>query len=418
MARTLTAIDACSIVNLLVAEMTGQDASIQTVDSSNFVSVGETILRSGTENVLNTLSLVLGRTFMAVRPYKAKLILINALETGLYTDRMRKISYYSRNAQESGAFNTDQNTNFAMGYDNGSNGGASLPTMWEQNKPIPFEYNFGGRSVWDDSTTIYEVQLQQAFRSPEDFAAFVNGIMVEKGNDIESQKEAFNRMTLLNYMAGIYDLNGVNNAAIDMTAAYNADRALSPAVTTAQILSTPSIFDDFLRFFVETVKILSNQLTHRSIKYHWSPTKTIGVDTYDILRHTPKDRQKLILYKPFFIKAEATIMPGIFNPEYLKIENFEGVDYWQNENTPMAIDVTPAIPDTSDPTQQIAGSNVALDNVLGVLFDEDALLVDYQLEEAYSTPVEARKRYRNMWWHFAKNSINDFTENGILLYMG
>ena len=418
MARTLTAIDACSIVNLLVAEMTGQDASIQTVDSSNFVSVGETILRSGTENVLNTLSLVLGRTFMAVRPYKAKLILINALETGLYTDRMRKISYYSRNAQESGAFNTDQNTNFAMGYDNGSNGGVSLPTMWEQNTPIPFEYNFGGRSVWDDSTTIYEVQLQQAFRSPEDFAAFVNGIMVEKGNDIESQKEAFNRMTLLNYMAGIYDLNGVNNAAIDMTAAYNADRALSPAVTTAQILSTPSIFDDFLRFFVETVKILSDQLTHRSIKYHWSPTKTIGVDTYDILRHTPKDRQKLILYKPFFIKAEATIMPGIFNPEYLKIENFEGVDYWQNENAPMAIDVTPAIPDTSDPTQQIAGSNVALDNVLGVLFDEDALLVDYQLEEAYSTPVEARKRYRNMWWHFAKNSINDFTENGILLYMG
>ncbi|MBO7713723.1 MAG: hypothetical protein J6S85_26560 [Methanobrevibacter sp.] len=418
MARTLTAIDACSIVNLLVAEMTGQDASIQTVDSSNFVSVGETILRSGTENVLNTLSLVLGRTFMAVRPYKAKLILINALETGLYTDRMRKISYYSRNAQESGAFNTDQNTNFAMGYDNGSNGGASLPTMWEQNTPIPFEYNFGGRSVWDDSTTIYEVQLQQAFRSPEDFAAFVNGIMVEKGNDIESQKEAFNRMTLLNYMAGIYDLNGVNNAAIDMTAAYNVDRALSPAVTTAQILSTPSIFDDFLRFFVETVKILSDQLTHRSIKYHWSPTKTIGVDTYDILRHTPKDRQKLILYKPFFIKAEATIMPGIFNPEYLKIENFEGVDYWQNENAPMAIDVTPAIPDTSDPTQQIAGTNVALDNVLGVLFDEDALLVDYQLEEAYSTPVEARKRYRNMWWHFAKNSINDFTENGILLYMG
>lgn len=24
----------------------------------------------------------------------------------------------------------------------------------------------------------------------------------------------------------------------------------------------------------------------------------------------------------------------------------------------------------------------------------------------------------NIWWHFAKNSINDFTENGILLYIG
>ena len=424
MARILTPVDACTLVQAMVEEMTGQVGSIQTVDSSNFVSVGESILRSGTENVLNTLSLVLGRTFMAVRPYKAKLMIINSMNSGLYANRMRKISFYSRPAQNSGAFNTVDNTgstlytNLAMGYDNGSNGGASLPTMWEQNAPVPLEFNFGGASVWDDSTTVYEDQLQVAFRSPEDFAQFVNGIMVEKGNDIESQKEAFNRMTLLNYMAGIYDLNSVNGAAIDMTAAYNADRGLSPAVTTAQILGTPSLLDDFVRFFVETVKVLSDQLTHRSIKYHWSPSKTIGGVTYELLRHTPKDKQKFIMYKPFWIKAEATVMPSIFNPEYLKVENFEGVDYWQNENAPMAIDVTPSIPDTSDPTAQIAGSNVALDNVLGVLYDEDAIMIDYQLDAAYSTPVEARKRYRNMWWHFKKNAINDFTENGILLYMG
>ena len=418
MARTLTPVDACAIVQAMVEEMTGQTGSVTTVNSSNFVSVGETILRSGTENTVNTLSLVLGRSFMAVREYKAKLMIMNALNSGLYANRIRKISYYSRKAQESGAFNTNLNVNHAMGYDNGANGGASLPTMWEQNAPVPLELNFGGRSAWDDSTTIYEDQLQAAFRSPEEFAAFANGIMVEKGNDIESQKEAFNRMTLLNYMAGIYDLNAVNGAAIDMTAAYNADRGLSPAVTTAQILGTPAILEDFIKFFVETVKTLSDKLTHRSVLYHWSPAKTVGGVSYELLRHTPKDKQKLIMYKPFWIKAEATVMPTLFNPQYLKIENFEGVDYWQNINNPMAIDVTPAIPDVSDPTQQIAGANVALDNVLGVLYDEDALMVDYQLDSADSTPIEARKRYRNIWWHFAKNAINDFTENGILLYMG
>ena len=424
MARTLTPVDACAIVQAMVEEMTGQTSTIATVTSSNFVSVGESILRSGTENTLNTLSLVLGRTFMAVRPYKAKLAIINALNSGLYANRVRKISFYSRPAQNSGAFNTVDGanqtlyTNHAMGYDNGSNGGASLPTMWEQNAPVPMEFNFGGRSVWDDSTTVYEDQLQVAFRSPEDFASFVNGIMVEKGNDIESQKEAFNRMTLLNYMAGIYNLNSVNGAAIDLTAAYNTDRGLSPAVTTAQILGTPAILEDFIKFFVEQVKVYSNLLEHRSVKFHWSPAKTIGGVTYELLRHTPKAKQKLILYKPFIIKAETTVMPTIFNPEYLKLENYEGVDYWQNENVPMAIDVTPAIPDTSDPTSQIAGSNVALDNVLGVLYDEDAMMVDYQLDSSYSTPVEARKRYRNIWWHFAKNAINDFTENGILFYMG
>lgn len=422
MARILTPVDACAIVELMVKEMTGQSSSVTTVNTSNFVSVGETILRSGTENTLNTLSLVLGRTFMAVRPYKAKLAILNAMNSGLYTNRVRKISYYARPAQFSGAFNTKDGsgatlyTNHAMGFDNGSNSGASLGTMWEQNAPVPLELNFAGRSVWDDFTTVYEVQLQAAFRSAEDFATFVNGIMVEKGNDIESQKEGFNRLTLLNYIAGIYDLNSVNGAAIDMTAAYNTDRGT--LYTTAQILGTPAVLKDFVEFFVYTVRVLSDQLTHRSIKYHWSPSKTINGVTYELLRHTPKDKQKLIVYKPFWTRAETTVMPEIFNDEYLKLSNFEGVDYWQNEDVPMAIDVTPSIPDISDPTQQIAGANVALDNVLAVLYDEDAVMVDYQLDEAYSTPVEARKRYRNMWWHFAKNAINDFTENGILLYMG
>ena len=85
MARTLTQKDCHALMNLLVKEATGQDATIQVVDSSTFVSAGEQVLATGTENVLNALSLVLGRTFMAVRPYNAKLALINAVNTGEYT---------------------------------------------------------------------------------------------------------------------------------------------------------------------------------------------------------------------------------------------------------------------------------------------------------------------------------------------
>ena len=115
MARLLTPRDCHALMNLLVKEATGQDATIQVVDSSTFVSAGELVLSTGTENVLNSLSLVLGRTFMAVRPYKAKLSIINALNTDLYTSRMRKISFYSRSAQASGDFNTQLYTNLAAG---------------------------------------------------------------------------------------------------------------------------------------------------------------------------------------------------------------------------------------------------------------------------------------------------------------
>ena len=416
MARVLTTKDAYQIINLLVREATGQDATIQAVDPSTFVSVGETVLATGVENTLNALSMVLGRTFMAVRPYNAKLGILNSINSGLYANRLRKISFYAREAVIDGASNTDLKTNFADGYDNGTNGGASTASMWEQNQPMPLEMNFGGSSEWQTVTTVYEKQLQVAFRSPEDFAQFVNGIMTEKGNDIESEKEAFNRMTLLNAMAGVYDLASyMPESAINLTAAYNAYFGTSKL--TADLLTTD--LESFLQFFTSEIKTISDRMTNRSAKYHWPVTKTVGGVNYSILRHTPRDRQKLLIYKPFWYKAEAIVKSAIFNPSYLDINNFEGVDFWQNEFDSSAISITPAIPDAagSNSGAQTAGTAVILDYVLGFMFDEDALMVDYQFDSATTTPLEDRKHYRNMWWTMRKNAICDFTENMILLYM-
>lgn len=419
MARTLTQKDCHALMNLLVKEATGQDATIQVVDSSTFVSAGEQVLATGTENVLNALSLVLGRTFMAVRPYNAKLALINAVNTGEYTHRMRKISFYSRDAQASGDWNTQLYTNLADGFTNGQNiadGSAqSTKSMWEQNQPVPLEMNFAGSSVWEDSTTIYEYQLQQAFRSEAEFGDFVGGIMTERGNDIESQKEAFNRMTLLNFMACAYDMSAsAPGSVVNLTEAFNTE--FSTQYTSAQLRTT--YLEQFTKFLVAKIKIDSDMLTNRSKKAHWSPAKTIGDVPYTLLRHTPKDRQRLLLFNPLLVKTQAYVFPSLFNEQYLKMENYEGVMYWQNENDPSAIKVTPAIPNVSTPASgQTVGDTVSLDYVVGMLYDVDALMVDYQLERSATSPLEARKGYRNLWWSFAKNAINDHTENHILYYM-
>lgn len=418
MARTLTQTDIHALINAVVKEATGQETTLQQVDLHDFASVGETLLASGTENVLNALSLVLGRTFMAVRPYDAKLALINSLNTDAYSHRLRKISFYSKDAQASGDWNTQLFTNLADGFTNGQNEAGTPPvaqstkSMWEQNQAMPVEFNFGGSSVWEDSITIYEDQLKQAFRSAEDFGSFVSGIMTEKGNDIESQKEAFNRMTLLNHIAGLYDLNQTGSV-VNLTAAYNAE--FNGSFKTAQLLTT--YLKEFMEFFTAKIKIDSRSLTHRSALRHWSVPKTVGADTYHILRHTPRDRQRLFLYNPIMMKAQSYVFPEIFNPEYLQVGNYEGVDFWQNEASGAAIDIIPGIPNTSNPTAQTTGAEVKLDVVVGLLFDEDAMMVDYQLERSATTPLEARKNYRNMWWSYSKNAINDFTENAILYYM-
>lgn len=429
MSRALTPQDCYGIIRAIHAQLTGQTA-LAGVDASNFVSVGEEILAAGTENTLNALSLVLGRTFVSTRPYNAKLDLFNVTNSGLFSNRMRKISYLSDWAEPSGAFNTQIYTNHAMGFDNGSNPAGtppvpqSLPTMWEQKQPVPIELNFAGRSVWDESITIYEDQLQAAFRDPEEFARFMSGVMVEKGNDIESEKEAFNRALLLNYLAGLYDvdtaLGGSTGMTVDLATWYNNKFNTNHSRTT--LLTTE--FKPFLEFVITVIKQASDLLTHRTAMSHWAISKTIDGVQHKLLRFTPKDRQKLMMYRPFWIDAEARVLPEIFNDQYLKPENYEGVDYWQAYGLSVptggpAIDFTPAIPDTSSsPIVQTTGSQVQLDYVVGVLYDEDALMIDYQLDSSYSTPIEARKRYRNIWWHFAKNAINDFTENGILFYIG
>ena len=432
MGKSLVPRDAYAIMNLLVKEATGQNATIQAVDSSTFVSAGETVLATGTENTLNSLSRVLGRTLVSQRPYNARLAIINAMNSGLFSERIRKISYYSRDARPSGMFNTHLYNQHGAGMDNGVNrrvwngsaipiagvNGSILPTgglpnQWEQCPPVPLEMNFASRDVWDSCNTIYETQLQMAFRDEASFSQFVGGIMTELGNDFESRREAFNRMQILNFIATIKDMNNPGSV-IDLKAAFNTRYGTS--YTTAQLLSTYR--DQFYKFFVSQYKLASDRMTERTAKFHWSPTKTVNGVSYTLLRHTPKDRQRALLYSPFFLESEATVMSGIFQPEYLNVGQYEKVTYWQNSNDPSAIDVTPAIPNTSSPASQTVGDRVQLDTVLGILYDEDALMTDFQLDSAYSTPIEARKGYRNVWYHISRGAIQDATENAILFYMG
>lgn len=417
MARTLTPRDAHAIMNLLLKQAT-DDTSLTVVDASTFASAGELILSTGMENVFNSLNIVLNRLIVASRPYDAKMRIVGVKEVGEYSNRARKISFYSKYALPDGSHNTQLYTNLADGYTSGDNGGSSTKSQWEQHQAMPLEMNFGGSDVWQHCITQYEDQVKIAFRDAEEFARFVGGYMQEHKNDIAQEQEGFYRMTLLNRMGMAYDMSAYNNgAAIDLVAGFNS--RFGTSYTGTQLRQT--YYKEFMAYFVATVRQISDFMEERDIAYHWDVPKTVGGDTYHILRHTPKDRQKLALYAPFFNEAKALVFPEIFNPQYLSIDNYEGVTFWQAKSNRMGINITPAIieADPTDPDygKQKAGSAVSIDYVVGCLFDEDAVLAEMQMERADTTPLEARKHYRNTWNTFAKNGISDPTEKFILFYM-
>ena len=414
MARALTPKDAYALMNLLVKQATGQTA-IAVTDVSSFVSAGEKVLATGTENVINSLSLILNRTLVATRPYRARLDLMEQVDTGLYSSRIRKISYYAKDALPSGNFNTDLFTNFKEGYTNGQNTQAnpnSTKSQWEQHPPVPLEMNFAGSSTWQDCATMYEDQLQAAFRGPEEFNRFVSGYLTEHANDIESQREAWNRMNLLNKIASVYDMTAVMpGSVINLTAAFNAK--FSTSYTSADLRST--YLKEFLEFFVATVKTTSRMMEHRTAKYHWSPAKVVDGVSYTLLRHTPRDRQRMYLYSPMFIDAEAMVLPEIFNDQYLSIDGYQDVDYWQTPDAGASINVTPAVVNPTTGVQE-AGDPVST-YVVGMITDVDGLMTNFQAEISRSTPVEARKGYRNVWTTFLRNNMCDNTENAVIFIM-
>ena len=422
MARTVTPKDGYAIMTSLVRQATGQK-NITVTDMSGYNSAMETVLSTGKENVLNALTILIGRTLVAARTYTGKLALMNAINTGTFTNRIRKISFYAKDPMASGWFNTDLFTNLADGFTAGQNESGGTPqstkSQWEQCRSMPCEAVFQGTTTWQHGITTYENQWDVAFRDPAELAAFVSGMMVEHENDITSAREAFNRMTLLCKIGQtyLYDKGAgwTKEQAINLTTAYNTFYGTNH--NSAALRST--YLESFLKFMTATIKEYSDHLTERSANSHLPMTKTVNGVNYSILRHTPKDRQRLYLYQPLFRKAEAIVMPELFNPNYLSLENYEGVDYWQsNASEAVRPQVKVRVPFYNKATgEQESSGDMEFDYVVGLLTDVDGLMTDMELQTSYTSGLESRKGYRNTWLTFAMNSICDPTENSIVFFM-
>lgn len=401
--------DAYAIMNALARQATAQ-ADIAVVDHTSFIDAGTKTLATGTENVLNSIARTIAAVVMQSRPYKGKFSLINASENQWNT-RLAKVSFYSDDNSPSGAFNTDLNTNIATG--NVENSGAG--SMWEQKLPRVVERFYLSEAAWDKFYTTPLVQLQNAFNEESTFVSFMNGVMTEIQNDIESTLEARNRSLVADRIAGVYlQANAASptlgaETCVDMVDYFN--EKCGTAYTRDEIIHEH--LTELLELWTAKIKIDSDRLEERTKKYHDAMTVTDGGVDYNVLRFTPKSKQKMFYFKEFFSEARARVLPEIFNANLIPETNGEGVTYWQSpkDDDRMKIKCKPALPDGA------VSENVELDYVLGLLFDTDALASINQFTGAFTTPVNARHLYTNTFYHYKFGSVQDYTENSIIYFM-
>lgn len=401
--NTLTPTDVYAIVNAAAKSMYGGNTAIQATDTSSFVSVGEAMLRTGYENTLDALSVMIARTFFAVRPYTGTLRLMNVTRDQFGGIR-RKISYFYDEAEQSQDWNTDV-------ADTQLHDGQSVD-HYKIRKRYPLEMNFCGLKVLQKHVTRFDYQIKRAFQSEADFDAYYRGLAVEIGNELEMMVEAENRLHLLNHIAGVYDVGSVR-MKFNLTKGFNTKFGTS--YTSAQLRSDH--LKEFLAYFVAETKNIAALMRQNNTLFHLTPVKNNDAgNPLVLLRHTPYQNQKMFLYAPLFRDAEAMVLPQIFNDQYLSINNYEGVEFWQDVSNPAAISVTPNVLDITTGKSK-KGNAVALDYVVGIIFDEDALATNYYVDRVKTTPENAAGSYYNTFYHWAKQYDDDFTENSVIFYM-
>lgn len=394
--NSLTPQDAYQLMNEIVSQATGVKTQ-SVVDTSSFVSAGETVLRTGTENTLSAISTVVGKTIFSVRPYRAKFSSLN-VSPERWGGQQRKVVYLMGSLEQS----QDWNTNLAPSQ---LDDGASVD-MYKINKPKAVQLNFYGTQVLQKHITRFRDQLALAFSNEREFIQFIGGVMVEFNNEIELVNEGRARAVLLNYMAA---MENMSLEVVDLVEEYN--NRFGTSYTRAQLLST--YMSDFMKFMAAQVKVYSSRLTDMSTVYH------ANLSNYaPIPRHSPKSRQKMVMYEPLFIEAESQVYSTLFNPKYLEIGDFEGVNYWQSMDNPTQITVKPNILNVNTGASQNATANVTIPFVLGLLYDEEALGVMPQFDYASTTPFNSAGGYYNMYMHWRFNTYNDFTENAVLFILG
>ena len=403
MANTLTPTDVYAIINAMAREMGGDVSTLTAVDTTTFATVGERMLRSGATNTLNALSIVIGRTIVSARPYRGRfrIIMKTPAEWGGIE---RKISFYATKREPAKDFNT--NLNPAQLVD-----GASIDP-WVIAKDYPLEMNFAGFKVSQKSYTTWLYQLKQAFKSEGEFAEFVRGRLVNIANDLEVEQDAENRLQVINAIGATYN-TGNARQKVNMTAEFNAAKHTS--YTTADLLGAQ--FKEFMEFFVAKLKGDMELAREYNTMFHIYPARNDDSgNALELKRHTPPEMRRLLLYMPLVRQAETEVFASLFNDSYVKLDNCEGVEYWQNPNVPAGVSVTPNQLSTAN-GQSVNGTAVALDNVLAVFFDHDTLATSVKLEEVYTSPINPRGAYFNTFYHWAMNYKYDPTENMVIYYM-
>ena len=377
-----------TVLNSIVAQATGKNP-LAITNTSEFISVAQTALKTGYDPLLQSISQVLSRTIFSTRPYYRKFggIQVDNQKWGNIT---RKLNISDKDWENDVRFELVD--------------GESVD-MYKVNKPNILQTNFYGANVYEKSYTIFKDQLDCAFSGPDEFARFLSMVTGNCTDMIEQAHENLARATVANYIGG--KVKGDADSCIHLLTEYNA---LTGLALTKENVYQPANYKPFIDWVYSRIATLTELMTERSQLFHTNITgKTIN-------RHTPLQRQRVYLYAPARFNIESMSLANTYNYNFLKMAYNETVNYWQSIQSPSKINVKPSYL-KADGTITTPEAALEQDDIFGVIFDEEALGYTVMNQWSATTPFNAKGGYSNVFFHFTDRFWNDFTENGLVLLL-
>lgn len=399
---------ASAFLNEVQNQVTGVQ-NPRAVNTSEFVAVATTVLKTGYDPLLNAVNQVLGRTIFSIRPYSAKFRLAEMSETA-FGNHTRKLSIADKPLVD------DDRYKWPVGYDPNQsppNGDGESVDMYKIRKPEILQTNFYGSMVWSDYYTLFKDQMDAAFTSPAELGRFVTMVTQNSSDKLTQYREDAGRATVLNFMGGVLnegdtatDPFALGHRVIPVITMYNT--ATGQSLTLADVFK-PANIRPFAQYLYSLISTVSNMMEARSILF-----QTI-INGKNVMRHTPKAQQKMWIHEQFASMMEMLGLSNTYHDSYLRFPNgvrMERVAYWQNIGDPLKINVTPSRVGTNG--QVVVAESAINKPIIGMIHDEESL--GYATTQAWQapTPFNSRGGYTNMWIHETEKVYNDHSEKGVV----
>ncbi len=390
--NTMNFEQSAAFLTALYEEATGQKPTIQIANTADFISVGTTLLQGSIDPIAVGLVQLLDRTVFSMRVYGKKFADI-IMDEQLWGAVTQKVNYLDTPLDA-----TDDRLPLTDG--------TSLDP-WVIKKPKVMTELFYGATVHQDSITIMRDQLNSALRNPDEFARFISGVMTNIANKHKQIEEEQARACLINFITAKYSVDSAN--AINVLQAYYDETGTT--LTPANMFA-PANYVEFTRWLAAFMQTLVDKMGERSVKFH------MNVTGKEIMRFTEPENMRKYISDKVLNNIVAVAQSVTYNDE--KIGNIaEGankVTYWQNINDPYTVDATPSYLNTTTGAIDTAGADVKVENIIGVLFDRDALGITKRSTWSGASPFNPRGGYYNLFYHWTETMFNSFTENFVLLY--